>query len=56
MVREYQYTKEQLLTVMNSWLTMIKKDGGKHPTATLDDLARSIQYVLEKNRYNLSED
>ena len=52
MVREYQYTKEQLLDVMNSYLTIIKRDGGEHPTVVLDDIAKSIQYVLEKNRYN----
>ena len=52
MVKEYQYTKEQLLDVMNGYLTMIKRDGGEHPTVVLDDIAKSIQCVLEKNRYN----
>lgn len=52
MVKECQYTREQLLDIMNAYLTLIKRDDGEHPAVILNDIAKSIQYVLEKNRYN----
>lgn len=52
MVKDCPYTKEQLLDVMSSYLTQIKRDGGKYPEVVLNDIAKSIEYVLEKNRYN----
>ena len=51
MVREYQYTKEQLLDVMNAYLIQIERNGKEYPAVVLDDIKKSIRYVLEKNRY-----
>ena len=52
MDKECQYTIEQLLNVMNGYLTMIERDNGKYPTVVLDDIAKSIKYVLKQNGYN----
>lgn len=42
-------TKEQLLDIMSSYLRMIKRDNGEYPTVVLDDIEKSIKFVLEKN-------
>lgn len=47
-----QYTREQLLDVMSGYLRMIKRDNSEFPVIILDDIAKSIEYVLEKNCYN----
>lgn len=52
MSKECQYTREQLLNVMQSYLNMIQKDDGQYPTVVLDDIAKSIEYVLKQNGYN----
>ena len=52
MAKECQYTREQLLKVMSGYLTMIKRDNGKYPTVVLDDISKSIEYVLKQNGCN----
>ncbi len=52
MAKEYQYTREQLLNIMSGYLTMIKRDKGEYPTVVLDDISKSIEYVLKQNDYN----
>ena len=42
------FTKEDLLRVIYSWDTMIRRNGEKYPTACLNDLQHSIEYVLSK--------
>lgn len=42
-------TREQLLDIMSSYLRMIERDNGEYPAVVLDDIAKSIKYVLEKN-------
>lgn len=32
--------------LLQSWLTMIERDGNEHPSAVLSDIKASIQYVL----------
>lgn len=44
-------TREQLLDIMSSYLRMIKRDGCEYSEIVLDNIAKSIQYVLEKNNY-----
>ena len=44
-----EYTREQLLSVLESYSKMIKRNGKDYPTVTLDDIEKSLEYVLEKN-------
>lgn len=44
-----QYTREQLLDVMASYIRMIEHDNGKYPTVVLDDIKCSITAVLKAN-------
>ena len=48
-IREKQYTREQLLDVINDYLKMINRSGSEFPTVVLDDIAKSIQHVLREN-------
>jgi hypothetical protein len=41
-------SKEELLKIIYSWKTMIDRNGEKWPTACLNDLRHSIQFVLDK--------
>ena len=52
MSKECQYTREQLLNIMKDYLTMIQRDAGKYPIVVLDDISKSIEYVLKQNGYN----
>ena len=56
MAKECQYTREQLLKVMGGYLTMIERDNGKYPAVVLDDISKSIEYVLKQNDYDRSKD
>jgi hypothetical protein len=47
-----KYSAFDLLDVMGGYLVHIKRDGGDFPTVVIDDLEKSITYVLEKNGYN----
>lgn len=49
MAKECQYTREQLLNIMSGYLTMIKRDNGEYPEVVLDDITKSIEYVLKQN-------
>ena len=42
-------TREELLTILKSYQTMIDKDGFKYPAVVINDIKASIKYVLEKN-------
>lgn len=46
------YTREELLKIMKGYLRMIKRSGEEFPTVVLDDIEKSIKYVLEVNDYN----
>ena len=41
-------SKRDLLKIIYSWKKMIENNGEQWPTACLDDLKHSIDYVLEK--------
>lgn len=43
------YTREELLDVMASYLRQIENDNGKHPTAVISDIEASINFVLKMN-------
>lgn len=43
--------REQLLDIMSGYLRMIERDNGEYPAVVLDDIAKSIKYVLKKNNY-----
>ena len=47
-----KYSAFDLLDVMGGYLAIITEDDGKFPTVVVDDLKKSITYVLEKNGYN----
>ena len=42
------YSREELLKIIYSWQRMIEKNAEDYPTACLDDLKCSIDYVLAK--------
>lgn len=42
------YSRKQLLDIIYSWKRMIEKNGKKWPTACLNDLEHSMQFVLDK--------
>ena len=52
MAKECKYTTEQLLNIMNSYLIWIKRDGSEYPAVVLDDISKSIEYVLKQNSSN----
>lgn len=41
-------SKEELLRVILSWKVMIEKNGKLWPSACLNDLEHSIEFVLQK--------
>lgn len=41
-------SKRDLLKIIYSWKKMIERNGEQWPTACLNDLKHSIDYVLEK--------
>lgn len=51
-MKNKSYTREELLKVMASYLRMIERSGEEFPTVVLDDIEKSIKYVLEVNAYD----
>lgn len=49
------YTREELLDVMASYLRQIENDNGKHPTAVINDIEASINFVLKMNGIEIKE-
>jgi hypothetical protein len=47
-----KYSAFDLLDIMGGYLAHIKRDGDEFPTVVVDDLRKSMIYVLEKNGYN----
>ena len=45
-----EYTREQLLDVLKSYLRMINNDNGQYPQVVLSDIQKSIEFVLEQNK------
>lgn len=56
MANNTQYTREQLLDVIHSYLRQIERNGNEYPTVVLDDIAKSIQFVLDKNNYTYGKE
>ena len=48
-VEQNGYTKDQLLDVIKSYKKQIERSGKEYPTVVLDDISKSIDYVLKKN-------
>ena len=49
------YTREELLDVMASYLRQIENDNGKHPAAVINDIEASISFVLKMNGIKIKE-
>lgn len=47
-----KYSAFDLLDVMGGYLVQIKRSGDEFPTVVIDDLQKSMIYVLKKNGYN----
>jgi hypothetical protein len=47
-----KYTNEELLDILGSYRRMIQINGEKYPTVVLDDIEKSITFVLKTNGYN----
>ena len=47
-----KYSAFDLLDVMGGYLVHIMRDGDDFPTVVIDDLKKSMIYVLEENDYN----
>jgi hypothetical protein len=47
-----KYTCEELLDLLGAYLGQIKRSGGFAPGVVIDDIEKSITYVLKKNDYN----
>lgn len=50
-MKETKYTPEQLLSVLDSYLRLIERNGKDYPLVTLDDISHSITAVLKVNNY-----
>ena len=44
-----KYTNEQLLQILASYARMIDRDGRKYNGVVLDDIRKSIAFVLSQN-------
>jgi hypothetical protein len=51
-MKKEQYTTDQLLNIIGSYLCMIKRNGGPCPAVVLDDIEKSTIHVLKQNDYN----
>ena len=46
-----EQSRETLLDLIASYLRMIEHDDGKYPSAVLNDIKASAEYVLKRNNY-----
>lgn len=51
-MKKEHYTKDILLDVMGSYLRHIERCGADYPVVVLDDIKKSINFVLKTNDYN----
>ena len=51
MIKARLYTREELLEVIAGYSYMIQRSGKDFPTVVLDDIQKSIQFVLKINCY-----
>ena len=51
-MKKKEYTREQLLDVLGSYLCMINRSGDEFPTVVLSDIKASCKTVLKANSYN----
>lgn len=51
MIKTRLYTREELLKVIAGYSHMIQRSGKDFPTVVLDDIQKSIQFVLKINCY-----
>ena len=51
-MKNENYTKDQLLDVIGSYLAMIIRDEDSFPTVVLSDIKASAKAVLKANEYN----
>ena len=43
-----EYTRDVLISVLESYVRMIERDNGKYSVAVLDDIHASIKHVLKE--------
>ncbi len=48
-MKNSEYTREDLLEIMNDYRIMIELNAKKYPTALLSDLYASLTYVLKES-------
>jgi len=46
-----EYTREELLDIIGSYMRMIERDDGEYPLAVLSDIQASANSVLKANNY-----
>ena len=51
MIKTRLYTREELLKVIAGYSCMIQRSGKDFPAVVLDDIQKSIQFVLKTNCY-----
>lgn len=51
-MKKSDYTKETLLDVLGSYARMIDRNGEKFSMVVLDDIRKSIKFVLKINEYD----
>ena len=51
-MKKEHYTKDILLDVMGAYLGQIKRSGTDYPTVVLNDIIKSINFILKTNDYN----
>ena len=49
-----KYTKNQLIGILERYLTLIKRGGAEYPAVVLDDIQKSIIHVLKEENKNAS--
>ena len=52
MIMDSKYTYEDLIDLLGAYRRQIIRSGATYPTVVLDDIFDSINFVLEKNKYN----
>jgi hypothetical protein len=45
-----QYTAENLLDILASYVRMIERDNEEHAAVILDDIYHSIKFILKENK------
>ena len=52
-MKKEKYTTEQLLNIIKSYYILIQRGGEDFPAVVLDDIKKSVEYVLQKNDWRI---